>query len=164
MTALFRLMFGGMNHLWMIGILLIATSCTHPVARPGGIVEYQERGYGRLGHPLRIENLCDVLKTHAKCTGTIDLASRALHLTVSEPPPWGLPNGQVRIGHSSDLWRLRGKKIGYLNLFLIRRDAAGKRARIIRKQLGENGEMYPDHRDLLKFARPGDLILGMWDS
>jgi hypothetical protein len=149
---------------WLISVLLfIAASCCGPGTQTGGQVEYQERSYGQsVGGPFRLENLNRVLMGKPACTGTIDLTSRELHLTANEPHHWEFPVKRARIGHSSDLWRLRGNKIGYLNLFLIRRDASGKAVRIVRKQLGENGEMYPDHPDILKLARPGDLILGMW--
>jgi len=116
--------------------------------------------YGRYG-PLRVEDIPEVLLKHSCVSGTINLATRELHLTVREPYPWGFPKGPVRINHSSDLWRLRGQKIGFLNLFLIRRDQHGKNPRFTRKQLGENGELYPNHPDLLKHARDGYLILGM---
>lgn len=154
-----------MNKLWVICILLfISSSCSGPGTRAGGQVEYQERSYGRsVGGPFRLKNLDRILMSKPLCSGTIDLTSRELNLTPNQPQPETLPKGQVIIRHSSDLWQLRGgKAVGYLNLFLIRRDASGKAIRIVRKQLGENGEMYSDHRDILKLARSGDLILGMW--
>ncbi len=157
-------MIGGMYKLWLISaFLFIAASCSGPGTQTGGQVEYQERNWGLVGAPTRLANLEKILKTHTICSGMIDLSSRELHLTVNEPQPWALPKGQVIIRHSSDLWRLRGNKaIGYLNLYLIRLNASGKAVRIARKQMGEDGEMHPDHHDLLKNARPGDLILGMW--
>lgn len=154
-----------MNKLWLISILvLFAISCSGPSTSRIGTVEYQERSYGRsVGGPFRLKNLDRILMSKPLCSGTIDLTSRELHLTPNKPQPETLPKGQVIIRHSSDLWQLRGgKAVGYLNLFLIRRDASGKAIRIVRKQLGENGEMYPDPRDILKLARSGDLILGMW--
>jgi|GEM_PF-6452562 len=135
-------------------------SCSTPQPNTTGGVRYEERTYGPHG-PLHIEDIPAVLRKDSRASGTIDLATRELRLTSGEPHPWGLPQNQVRIGHSSDLWRLREARIGYLNLFLIRRDRHGNNPRFIRKQLGENGELYPDHPDLLQHARDGDLILGM---
>lgn len=154
----------GMCKLWLISaFLFIAASCSGPVTQNGGQVEYQERSYGKsIGGPFRLKNLDRVLMSKPLCSGMIDLVSRELHLTVYETRRWEFPVNRTRISHSSDLWQLREKRIGYLNLFLIRRDALGKAIRIVRKQLGENGEMYPDHRDILKLARSGDLVLGMW--
>lgn len=141
-------------------LMTILAACATPPQKITGTVRYEERGYSRFG-PLRVEDIPKVLLKDSWVSGTIDLATRELHLPLREPKPWGFPKGPVRINHSSDLWRLRGQKIGYLNLFLIRRDQHGKNPRFIRKQLGENGELYPDHPDLLKHARDGDLILGM---
>jgi len=135
-------------------------SCATQPRNITGTVRYEERGYGQFC-PLRVEDIPEVLQKDSSVSGTIDLATRELRLTVREPNPWGFPKDPVQINHSSDLWRLRGQKIGFLNLFLIRRDQHGKNPRFIRKQLGENGELYPDHPDLLKHARDGDLILGM---
>lgn len=142
--------------------MIILASCSTPSERISGHVRYEERNYGGYG-PLRVMDIPSVLREQAILSGSIDLATRELHQKVREPQPWGLPNGPVRIHHSSDLWRLRngGNRIGYLNLFLIRGDTTGGTARFIRKQLGENGELHPDHPDLLKHARDGDLILGM---
>ena len=156
-----------MYKLWLLSaFLFIAASCSGPGpgTQTGGQVEYQERSYGRsVGGPFRLKNLDRVLMSKPLCSGMIDLTSRELHLTPNKPQPGTLPKGQVIIRHSSDLWRLRGgKAVGSLNLFLIRRNASGRAIRIMRKQLGENGEMYSNQRDLLKYARPGDLILGMW--
>lgn len=154
-----------MCKLWLISALLFMTSsCSGPGTQTSGQVAYQERSYGLSVHgPFRLKNLDRVLMSKPLCSGMIDLTSRELNLTVTEPRPQGLPRGKVLIQHSSDLWMLRGNKmIGYLNLFLIRRDASGKAVRIVRKQLGEDGDMYSNRHDLLKHARTGDLILGMW--
>lgn len=140
----------------------ILAACAMQSRNLTGTVRYEERGYGRFG-PLRVADIPEVLRKDSWVSGTIDLATRELKLTVREPHPWGFPKGPVRIRHSSDLWRLRnaGNRIGYLNLFLIRWDKDGGNVRFVRKQLGENGELYPDHPDLLRHAHDGDLILGM---
>lgn len=153
----------------MLKVIMAATltailaSCSTPPQNITGSVRYEERSYGGIGGPLHIKDIPVALQKHSWVSGTINLTTRELHLTVREPPPWGFPKGPVRINHSSDLWRLRnaGNRIGYLNLFLVRRGQPGNNPRFIRKQLGENGELYPDHPDLLKLARDGDLILGM---
>lgn len=145
---------------FLVILAAILVSCSTSPERLSGSVRYEERTYGPYG-PLRIEDIPKVLRKETVISGSIDLATRELHQKVSEPQPWGLPKSLVPIRHSSDLWRIRRTKIGYLNLFLIRGDTTDGTARFVRKQLGENGELYPDHPDLLKHARDGDLILGM---
>ncbi len=130
-------------------------------SQAGGTIAYEERTYGRSHGPTRIQHLEGILHRKPVCCGVIDNQTRELSLSIHEPQPWGLPDEPLHITHASDLWRLRKRRIGYLNLFLIRHDAHGKPARIIWRQLGENGDMRPSKPDLLKHARPGDLILGM---
>lgn len=149
-----------MKTMLLVILAAVLACCSTSPERISGSVSYEERTYGPHG-PLRVEDIHKMLRKETIISGTIDLATRELHQKVSEPQPWGLPKGPVPIRHSSDLWRIRRTKIGYLNLFLIRGDTTDGTARLVRKQLGENGELYPDHPDLLKYARDGDLILGM---
>lgn len=148
--------------IFIIGLIFSLASCAG-IQPPAGkqTVAYEERSYGRNYGPLKIEAVPRVLQEKSWGSGALDLTTRELKLTVAEPLPWGFPKGPIHIGHAADLWRLRQKRIGYLNLFLIRHDAGGTPARIVRLQLGENGDMHPNKPDLLRHARTGDLILGM---
>ena len=133
-----------------------------PLSQAAGVVEYEERFYnGADRFPLKASQVEEILKRESKGHLRIDLATQELLRDPNRKPPWMMKTDHVRIETSGKIWLLRTKRIGFVNFYLVRRDAAGKPLRIVRRQLGEEGECYDARKDLLRHARPGDLILGM---
>lgn len=127
-----------------------------------GSAHYEERMYRDYDVPMKVENVETFLRQKVLHRGVIDLRKRELTLSVCEPQRWGgLPPGAVHLRHSADIWRLRKPKIGYLDLYLIRRGPDGVPERIVQRRIADDGDMWHDKPDLIKHARHGDLILGM---
>lgn len=127
-----------------------------------GAADYEERKYCDYDTPMTVTDVETILRQKVLHRGVIDLQKRELTLSVSEPQRWGgLPPGAVHLRHSADIWRLRKPKIGYLDLYLVRRGADGVPERIAQRRMADDGDMWHDKPDLIKHARAGDLILGM---
>lgn len=77
-----------MRMVFIIGLTFSLASCVIIQPPPGKqIVAYEERGYGSIYGPLRIEAVPRVLQQKSWGSGTLNLKTRGLKLTFAEPLP-----------------------------------------------------------------------------